>query len=130
MFNREYKIDLILWRHLIGAVTNAAYAKPFLQYDLTKWLTFKASNVTSFAMKPVATPGHGNVYGTEFDGDLGYYGNKIFAGFSYGVLFPLGAMSHPANDPLAGGPGFPYMGENVKEAETAHTIQMRAVLAF
>ena len=36
MFNRDYKVDMIMWRHLFGAVTNAVYAKPFIQYDLTK----------------------------------------------------------------------------------------------
>jgi uncharacterized protein (TIGR04551 family) len=141
VFNRDYKVDLIMWRHLFGAVTNAAYVKPFLQYDLTKSITFKVSNVTSFALRKVATPGNGGVYGTEFDTDVGYASNGLFAGISYGVLFPLSAMSHPA-DPL-GSDGKPtqtygytdYSGttpntSNVKDADTAHVIQTRFVLAF
>ncbi|HET7608135.1 MAG TPA: TIGR04551 family protein [Gammaproteobacteria bacterium] len=130
MFNREYKIDLIMWRHLMGAVTNAAYAKPFLQYDLTKSIMFRASNVTSFALKSVATPGNGTMYGTEFDGDLGYNGSRFFAGVSYGVLFPFGAMAHPQDSELTAGPGFGYGAGNVGDPSTAHTIQMRLVLAF
>jgi len=47
------------------------------------------SNVTSFALRPVSTPGNGTVYGTEFDSDLGYSSGHIFAGISYGVLFPF-----------------------------------------
>jgi uncharacterized protein (TIGR04551 family) len=134
-FNRDYQVDMILWRHLIGAVTNAAYAKPFLSYDLTKSIMFKVSNVTSFALKPVATPGNSVMYGTEFDGDLGYYGNRIFLGISYGVLFPLGAMSHPANDVNVQGPGYNWGTDangnpNTGDPGTAHTIQSRLVLTF
>jgi uncharacterized protein (TIGR04551 family) len=137
MFNRDYHVDLILWRQLYGAVTNAAYAKPFLQYDITKSIMFKVSNVTSLALKPVSTPGNGSVYGTEFDGDIGYNGNHIFAGLSYGVLFPFSAMAHPANDNTQGGPGLGYDGldangqSNAKgDAGTAHTVQARLVLTF
>jgi uncharacterized protein (TIGR04551 family) len=135
-FDRDYKVDMILWRHLVGAVTNAGYAKPFLQYDLTKSIMFKVANITSFALKPVATPGNSTMYGTEFNGDLGYNGHRIFAGFSYGVLFPFGAMSHPVNgDATQGGPGFPFGGPNDTDTntgsgETAHTIQMRLILSF
>jgi uncharacterized protein (TIGR04551 family) len=135
MFNRDYIVDMILWRHLEGAVTNAAYGKPFLQYDLTKSIMFKIANVTSFALKPVATPGNSSVYGTEFDTDLGYSGNHIFAGISYGVLFPFGALGHPAADPQAGGPGFNYGTAtdgtpNTGDPGTAHTIQARLILTF
>lgn len=134
-FNRDYQVDMILWRHLIGAVTNAAYAKPFLSYDLTKSIMFKVSNITSFALKPIATPGNAVMYGTEFDGDIGYYGNRIFLGISYGVLFPMGAMAHPANDANVQGPGYSWGTDangnpNTGDPGTAHTIQSRLVLTF
>ena len=132
MFDRDYKIDMILWRHLYGAVTNAAYAKPFLQYDLTKSIMFKVANITSFALKPIATPGNSTMYGTEFDGDLGYNGDRLFAGISYGVLFPFAALAHPATRSRsraarAYGYGPDANGNsNVGDATTAHTIQMRS----
>ena len=89
VFNQNYFVDMILWRRLIGAVTNAVYIKPFLQYDLTKSIMFKVANITSFALNAVATPGNANVYGTEFDTDIGYHDSHIFAGISYGILFPF-----------------------------------------
>ena len=134
MFNREYKVDMILWRHLIGAVTNAGYVKPYLSYDLTRSISFKVSNVTSFALKPVSTPGNSRMYGTEFDSDIGYSSNGFHIGLSYGVLFPLGAMAHPADE--IGGPVFGYgtdpdtNASNVGDAGTAHTIQSRLMLVF
>ncbi len=136
IFNREYKVDLILFRYLIGAVTNAGYVKPFLQYDLTKNISFKVSNVTSFALKPIATPGNATMYGTEFDSDLGYASGGLFLGISYGVLFPMGAMAHPADTTDAGGT-FGYGTDpdvtgstNINEPSTAHTIQTRLILKF
>jgi uncharacterized protein (TIGR04551 family) len=139
IFNRDYHVDMILWRHLYGAVTNAAYVKPFLQYDLTKSITVKVANISSWALKPIATPGNSSFYGTEFDSDLGYGTGKFFAGFSYGVYFPFGAMAHPADTTGAGGPGFAYGTKtdangntitNIGDPGTAHCIQMRLVLAF
>ena len=125
-FNRDYHVDLLMWRHLVGAVSNAAYVKPFIQYDVTRSITFKLANITSFALHKEATPGDSRVYGTEFDGDLGYTGNGVYLGISYGVLFPLNAMGHPAE--LA-----PYTNgalTNTGSASTAHVIQSRFVLAF
>ncbi|MGE0548948.1 MAG: TIGR04551 family protein [Kofleriaceae bacterium] len=135
MFNREYKVDMILFRHLIGAVTNAAYGKPFLQYDITKSIGMKVANITSFALKPVATPGNGRMYGTEFNADLGYTSGGFNIGISYGVLFPFSAMSHPQDNLVTNAMyGFgvdPITGEtNIGDPGTAHTIQTRMSLTF
>jgi uncharacterized protein (TIGR04551 family) len=132
-FNRDYFVDMILWRHLVGAVTNAAYFKPFLQYDVTRSITFKVSNITSIALHKESTPGDGRIYGTEFDGDLGYNANGMFVGVSYGVLFPLSAMDHPDLNPSDPNPPYGHsttMPNNLGSASTAHTIQSRFVLAF
>jgi uncharacterized protein (TIGR04551 family) len=130
VFDRDYKVDLILFRELIGAVTNAAYAKPFLHYDLTKSISVKFANVTSMALKPISTPGNGDLWGMEFDTDLAYTAPSGFsAGLAYGVLFPLSAMNHPYDDPAISGPGFGY-GTNAGDADNAHTIQMRLGLTF
>jgi uncharacterized protein (TIGR04551 family) len=128
MFNRDYRVDMILWRHLVGAVTNAAYAKPFLQYDLTQSIMFKLANITSFALKPVSTPGNSTLYGTEFNADLGLSTNRIFAGIAYGVLFPFSAMNHPAG--LGYGTSADGTISNIGDAATAHTVQLRLVLTL
>jgi len=133
-FNRDYQVDLIMWRYLFGAVTNAVYYKPFVQYDFTKNITAKLWNVTSMAMKPVSTPGNSLFYGTEFDADVGYHDGRIYAGISYGILLPFGAMSHPDDTQLSGpgvGFGTDQLGQsNVGDPGTAQTVQARMVLAF
>lgn len=130
IFDPDYKIDLILFRELIGAVSNALYARPWMSYELTKSITFRAQNVTAAALNPVATPGNSEMWGLEFDGDLGYTGNGFHAGIAYGLFLPLGAMNHPADvtdtDPDA---AFTY-GANQGDAGTAHTIQARFGVEF
>jgi uncharacterized protein (TIGR04551 family) len=137
-FNKDYQVDMILWRRLVGAVSNAAYIKPSIQYDITHGIGFRGSNVTSFALKPVATPGHSTLYGTEFDTELYYQAGGLYIGLSYGVLFPFGALNHP-DDPTVNGVvqkyGFhdPATGTtqlNAVDASTSHAIQSRIVLAF
>ncbi|HTJ42138.1 MAG TPA: TIGR04551 family protein [Kofleriaceae bacterium] len=131
IFDRDYRVDLILFRHLIGAVTNAIYVRPKLEWNMSNSFVLRVWNVTSFAARPVATPGNGAMYGLEFDGDLGYQSSAFFAGVSYGALFPLGALAHPdTSSQVGGGPGFPYDATNLGDGETAHTIQMRLVLKF
>jgi uncharacterized protein (TIGR04551 family) len=122
-FDFDYHVDLILFRELLGTVTNATYFKPTLAYNLTNRFIFRAQTVVSFANVPVATPGNGSMYGIELDGDLGYENKEegFFAGVSYGVFFPLGAMDHPA-ELFPSGP--------VGDAETAQTFQTRLVLKF
>ncbi len=130
IFDQDYKIDLILFRELMGAVTNAIYARPRFQYDITDRIRMTIQNVTSFAHRRVSTPGNGLMYGIEMDGDLEYHNDGFSAGIAYGVLFPLGAMDHPQDNELAGGPGFQYGEGNIGDAETAQTIQMRLMLQF
>lgn len=128
-FDFDYEIDLILFRELMGTVSNATYLRPRFEYAITDKITARGQSVVSFANVPVATPGNGSMYGVELDADLGYHSGGFFAGISYGVLFPLSALDHPADAADQGGPGFGY-GLNVGDAETAQTIQTRLMLQF
>ncbi len=137
IFDRDYHVDMILWRHLIGAVTNAGYVKPTLSYELTKSIAFKVANITSFALKPVSTPGNEKMYGTEFNGDIGYTSGGLYIGISYGVLFPFAAMAHPnvkdgTTENVLGWGTDPATGAtNISDSPgTAHTIQSKLILSF
>jgi uncharacterized protein (TIGR04551 family) len=123
-FSRDYHIDLILFRELKGAVSNALYARPWVRYDITDRFGFRAQAVASFAHKPIATPGNESFYGVELDGDLGYSNEKegFFAGLSYGVLFPLAALDRPFDI-------FPN-NEGSIGASTAQTFQLRFILKY
>ena len=122
IFNQEYKIDLIFWHQLVGAVTDAVYGRPFIAYDVTRSITAKLWNVTSAALKAAATPGHDTWYGTEFDADVMYHAGSISAGVSGGMLFPFSAEAHPASLGYAVG--------NQGDPQNAYTIMTRLILAF
>ncbi|MBK9030488.1 MAG: TIGR04551 family protein [Myxococcales bacterium] len=132
VFDPDYKVDLILFRELIGAVSNAFYVRPRMSYQLTKSITFRAQNVTSAAVKPVSTPGNGSFWGTEFDTDLGYDAGGFHMGLAYGVLFPLSAMDHPVDtdtDETTGAP-FGSNNQNAGVSSNAHTFQFRLGIEF
>ncbi|HVV88474.1 MAG TPA: TIGR04551 family protein [Kofleriaceae bacterium] len=129
VFDPDYKIDLILFRQLIGAVSNAAYVRPHISYKLTKAITASGQNVTSAPVERVATPGNGGLWGTEFDFDLAYQGNGFTIGGAYGVLFPLSAMNHPADLIKADSSGEVFE-NNTGDAGTAHTVQLRLSVEF
>ncbi len=95
-FNPGYRIDLILWREILGAVTDAFYLKPTIQWDILAGLKLDAALIYSQAMSASSTPsaingrgGHAPL-GVELDGTLTYATDDGFSTwFSYGVLFPL-----------------------------------------
>ena len=122
-FNRNYRVDLILWKELYGAVTNAIYVKPRVRYNITERFFFSAAAIGSFAHRSVATPGNESLYGIELDGEVGYANVKegFFAGLYYGVLFPLAALDHPLEL---------FPNETNVSSSTAQTFQARLLLKF
>lgn len=130
VFDPDYDIDLILFRELLGSVSNAAYLRPHMSYQLTKSITGRVQNVTSAALEPVATPGNERLWGTEFDFDLSYQANGFTIGGAYGVLFPLGAMNHPGDLTKADNSGDLVFEGNTGDATNAHTVQLRLSVEF
>jgi len=133
LFDFDYNIDLILFRELLGTVTNATYVKPEVSYELTSEFKFKARGILSFANIPVSTPGNSSMYGLELNGDVGYHKGGFFAGISYGVLFPLAAMDHPVELGEAVYTDSDEEGNlisNLGNAGNAQTIQTRLMLRF
>ena len=140
-FDPDYQVDLILFREILGVVTNTVYFKPSMEYDLTGSIMFNAASIVSFVDEPVATPANSRMYGMEFDADLSYKnvdkaGRGFHAGIAYGVFFPFSflddnsALSHPAFDPADGAAGPIWSGSDVGDAETAHTLQTRLLVVF
>jgi uncharacterized protein (TIGR04551 family) len=128
-FNYDFHVDMILFRQLLGTVTNATYLKPSLQYDITDRFSVKVGVIGSFANVPVSTPGNDPFYGLELNGDIGYHNDDegFFAGISYGVLFPFAALDRPVElFPNADSEGRRESGD----AATAQTVQFRTVFRY
>ena len=98
-FSPDYHVDEILFRHILGTVTNAVYLKPKAAYwfDLgrTRALGLNGAIIYSMAQVPVSTPGNDLMYGLEMNVGAGYRNTAegFYAGFTWGVLWPLGALN-------------------------------------
>ncbi len=117
-FNPGYRVDLILWREIIGQVTDALYFKPSVRWDILSGLALDASVIYSQAIFSQSTPsasetGNGqSPLGLELDTKLSYRGDEGFnAWLEYGVLQPLDGM----------GPG---------SLSRAHTIRAGLAITF
>lgn len=126
-FNPDYRVDMILWRQIIGTVTDALYVKPSLQYNITEGLGAKLSAIYSAAMYQSSTRGKSHGLGLEFDLDLFYFSDDNFhAGLSYGLLIPFAGMKDLGADELPGG----MLGDADESPDVAHRIMGRLVLYF
>ncbi len=132
-FDRDYIVDMLLFRELIGAVTNAMYFNPWVQFDFFSRnkdsLGLKFGSIYARAVEAEATPSGEANLGLEFDTTLFYEEhNKYKADISYGLLVPMAAW-----DAVEGRTRYNYPGtsnntftaDDAREAELAHTIQAR-----
>jgi uncharacterized protein (TIGR04551 family) len=127
-FHPGYNVDLILWRQIIGTVTDALYVKPTVQYNITEAIGGKLSVIYSSALETSSTRGKASPLGLEFDVDLFYFSTDNFhAGLSYGLLIPFSGMSDLGDDELPGGE---LAADHDKDAEIAHRVMGRLVLFF
>lgn len=99
-FHPDYRVDRILFREIIGRVTDAYYFRPHVRWRLFDQpfgtLALTASGVASFAVFASSTPGNRSPLGVEIDPALTYEsGDGFTAAVEYAVLFPLSGFSNP-----------------------------------
>ncbi len=100
-FNPAYRVDLILWRELIGGVTDGWYAKPTMRWEILPGLVGTAQIVYSQAMLASSTPNTRHTpLGVEADVGLSYTSDDGFvARAEYGYLQPLDGLKFYHSDP-------------------------------
>ena len=108
-FNRDYRVDMILYREILGGVTDSFYVKPKVQYRITQGLNIFGAGIYSRAIFAESTPSAGN--GTQpQDPNLGIELNAgaryetedgFYAQAQYGILFPLGGFNREQNGAMA-----------------------------
>ncbi|WP_373044411.1 TIGR04551 family protein [Vulgatibacter sp.] len=92
-FDRDYHVDLILFREILGGVTDATYVKPSVNYDVTEGLGLNLGIVYSQANSADSTPTGNRPLGVEIDAAVNYLSDDGFvASIAYGVLFPLSGL--------------------------------------
>ncbi|MBN1947750.1 MAG: TIGR04551 family protein [Bradymonadales bacterium] len=138
IFDRDYVIDMIMFREIIGAITNTVYFNPYLRYDFFREqasaLGFRIDGIYAHALEPAVTPGGEAPIGLEGDAMLFYRADHYQADIGYGLFLPLGALNGGRDRPR-----IPAVAEfwNLSEiydsnvdAGLAHTLQVRLTWAF
>ena len=93
-FSPDYRIDQILWRQILGSVTDAFFLKPTVKYRFFEGLDASISAIYSQAMLGNLTPGGQAPLGLETDVGVHYHTEDGFiANLDYGILVPFGGLS-------------------------------------
>jgi uncharacterized protein (TIGR04551 family) len=93
-FNPAYRVDNILYRELLGTITDSVYVKPTLRYTLTQGFDIFGSAIYSQAVYPESTPsftqtplGIETNLGARYETEDGFV-----ARVDWSVFFPLGGL--------------------------------------
>ncbi|HSO40501.1 MAG TPA: TIGR04551 family protein [Labilithrix sp.] len=94
----DFRIDRILFREILGAVTDAVYARPHARVRITRARSAELSgNVAMIASRAVeanSTPSGKAPLGFEIDPSLVFETHSFLAALDYGVLFPLAGFDN------------------------------------
>lgn len=81
-FHPDYRVDRILFREILGTVTDAVYVKPHLSYDLVRDIGGKLSVGLAAVISTTPTiesaPGGANYLGVEIDPTISYISDVGF----------------------------------------------------
>ena len=98
-FHPDYQIDQVLFREIIGTVTDAIYVRPHARASIltvgTGRLELGAALIASWAVKAASTPSGDKALGLELDPELRYASKDGFAiTATYGLFLPGAAFDN------------------------------------
>lgn len=119
-FNPAYNLDLIMFREVLGTVSNAAYFKPWAAFYFFDHFSARVDIEYALAARRQSTLGNRWSYGIELDGGLRYHDARepIFFQLQYGVMFPLAAFNRVR------------LNVPVEDARAAQTVQAQLGIKF
>lgn len=104
-FHSDYRIDRILFREILGSVTDAMYARPHARLRLTRAKSAELSATTavvvSQAVEATSTLSGKAPLGVEVDPSLVFETHSFLASLDYAVLFPLSGFDNVATSAAA-----------------------------
>lgn len=126
-FNRNYRVDMLLYREVLGGISNTLYFRPHFDFDLipTEQNAFGGliSGIYGLALNSDATPGNDPNMGMELDAMLFFEeAGHFMATAAFGVLLPLWALDRPTDYLLTGAPA--------KDSTWAWTFQGNLYFVF
>lgn len=141
-FDRDYFVDMIMFREVIGTVTNAIYVNPFFRYDLFSKrqdsLGLRLDVIGAMAANPAMTPSGKSFYGAEGDLTVFYRQARYGADLSAGIFLPGNAFNGVEGRPRYQGVqnylgdqyGSTYLDGEAVGAKPAIALQGRFFWAF
>jgi uncharacterized protein (TIGR04551 family) len=101
LFDRDYRTDLILYRYVMGGVTDSFYLKPWVAYDFLPGdegaLGLNFSLLYARALERKGVPGDAHNLGTELDFGLFFNQTDRFTtALDWGVLIPMAGLDRAA----------------------------------
>ena len=105
-FDPNYHVDLILFREVVGTVTNAFYGNPYIRTKFFEsqsgdsWMDFQFDAIASASADKQGAPSSSSRWlGLEFDGALRFIEDGSFRSeLEGGLLFPFNGLSgRPGN---------------------------------
>jgi len=104
-FHSDYRIDRILFREIIGTVTDTVYARPHARLRLTRARSAELSATTdvigSRAVDASSTLSGKAPLGVEIDPSLIFETHSFLAALDYAVLFPMSGFDNVATSQAA-----------------------------
>ncbi len=101
IFDPDYYVDLILWREMYGAVTNAWYIKALLTYNIqgNPWIEdgigIRGGAIFSTALNTEGTLGKSGPLGVELNAQFRWGSSDGYRFIvDYGILFPLPGLAY------------------------------------
>lgn len=91
-FHPAYRVDLILWRTLLGGVSEAAFARVGARSHAVRDLELELFAIYSHALVPESAPGGRGPLGLEVDGAATLHIGAFSVRTDVGVLFPFGGL--------------------------------------
>ncbi len=100
-FSPDYRIDRILFREIIGTVTDAVYLRPHARIRVWKAtageLQLGLAAIASWAVYASSTPGGSHALGVELDPTISYRSRDGFGlSLEHGVLVPGAGLDNPS----------------------------------
>jgi uncharacterized protein (TIGR04551 family) len=119
-FHPDYRVDRILFREIIGTVTDAVYLRPHVRWTVAdvgpSKLTAQLAAVASFAVQSASAPGGKSPLGVEIDPTLSWGSRDGFnLALEYAALLPLAGLDNR---------------ELHMSAKPAQLVRLRAIYAF
>lgn len=98
-FHPDYHVDRILFREIIGTVTDAVYVRPHARLSVfnvsSGTLEARAAVIASWAVNAQSPPGQKRPLGVEVDPTLAYMSSDGFElALEQGTLFPLSGLDN------------------------------------